>query len=253
MKIVVIGSFYTKYLHDIIFKLYNNNIHVDKVLLGTKAQRVLFKFNSLRRVKKRNGLLDIILRYQLKKKHTVATTYSALETIKKIVGFEIDYFAEVNSGKVLSILSAINDDKIIILAGSGIVDKAFLSTAGDYCINGHPAWLPGYRGVDVVDWALLDGKKVGVSSHFVTQNVDAGSIIVRKHVPMKKNELYADFRERVNEYQAEVVVEAVMKIIHNKLNNLIENDVDASKMCFAASAIIQRKAIKLFNKQIKNL
>jgi methionyl-tRNA formyltransferase len=248
MKVVVVGSFYSKYLHDICKGLHEKNIKVDEVLLGSRFQRFLFKLNSLKRVIKKNGILDVFRRYQLKRNQQGSSSYLSLIDIQGLIGFDLHYFDDVNSGEVMALLSKGSEDQVVILAGSGIVDQAFLECSGGNCINGHPAWLPGYRGVDVVDWALLDCKDIGVSSHFVTPKVDAGSIIVRRQVPIIKNETYTDFRKRVNEYQAEVVVEAVKKVIANDLEGLIENDLPSSKLCYVAPAKVQQKAIQKFTK-----
>jgi len=246
MKVVIVGSFYTKYLHDICVGLNDKNIKVDEVLLGTRVQRLIFKLDSLKRVVKKNGLLDIFRRYLLKRKHKYSYSFPSLVNLQCVLGFELRYFNDVNSGEVLAWLSEGKDDQVVILAGSGMVDKSFLECVGGHCVNGHPAFLPGYRGIDVVDWALLDGKQIGVSSHYVTPLVDAGSIIVRRHIPIIKNETYADFRRRVNESQADVVVEAVEKILSVEIDCLYHNDLNSSKLCFAASAKIQQKAIKKF-------
>lgn len=253
MKVIVVGSVYTKYLHDICKGLYDNNIKIDEVLLGSRIQRILFKLDSLKRVIKKNGLLDALRRYHLKGNPKVFSSHMPLKDIQNLIGFNLHHFNYVNSGEVMGWLSNGRDDQVVVLAGCGIVDQAFLECSGGNCINGHPAWLPGYRGVDVVEWSLLNNKDVGVSSHFVIPKVDAGSIIIRKKVPMKKHEDYTNFRERVNEYQADVVVEAVKKVIANDLDDLIENDILSSKMCYAAPVKLQKKARKIFSKIQKGL
>lgn len=253
MKVVIVGSFYTKYLHDICVGLNDKNIKVDEVLLGSRVQRLMFKLDSLKRVVKKNGILDIFWRYMLKRKQKHSCTFSSLVNLQSLIRFELRYFNDVNSGEVLAWLSDGKYDQVVILAGSGMVDRSFLECAGGHCVNGHPALLPGYRGVDVVDWALLDGKQIGVSSHYVTPLVDAGSIIERKHVPIIKNETYTDFRQRINESQADVVVEAVEKILANQIENLLDNDLNSSKLCFSAPATIQQRAIEKFQIMQKTL
>ena len=136
MKVVIVGSFYTKYLHDICIGLRDKNIKVDEVLLGSRVQRIMFKLDSLKRVVKKNGILDIFRRYLLKRKQKFSCSYSSLINLQRTLGFKLRYFNYVNSGEVMAWLSDGNDDQVVILAGSGIVDKSFLQCAGDHCING---------------------------------------------------------------------------------------------------------------------
>jgi methionyl-tRNA formyltransferase len=247
MKIIIVGSFYNKYVHDICMGLKQEGHNVDTILLGSKVQRITFKLDSIRRVYRKHGFIEVIKRLQQKNKLKIKANFLSLSQLIRNIGAKVIYFDYVNSGYVLSALSEDEGKQVVVLAGSGIVDKAFLNCAGECCINGHPSLLPGYRGLDVVEWALSDLAPIGACSHLVSSVVDGGKVLVSKDVKIIVNETYSEFRERVNEIQAQVVVQGVIQMKKGN-KTVLDNDFTLSKMCFVAPSLIRKKAIENFKK-----
>jgi folate-dependent phosphoribosylglycinamide formyltransferase PurN len=74
---------------------------------------------------------------------------------------------------------------LIVFTGGGIISsKTFKSLPGKDFINCHSGFLPQYRGVDCIYWAIYneDRDKVGVSCHFMTPLIDRGDIISTEKV-----------------------------------------------------------------------
>jgi methionyl-tRNA formyltransferase len=61
---------------------------------------------------------------------------------------------------------------VIVLGGSRIIRKHIIGIPSIGVLNAHPGLLPGYRGVDVIPWAIYYGDPVGVTVHFVDEGVD---------------------------------------------------------------------------------
>ncbi|MBI3011669.1 MAG: formyl transferase [Candidatus Omnitrophica bacterium] len=56
-------------------------------------------------------------------------------------------------------------------------------------INVHPAYLPEGRGIYTNFWSFLEGRPKGVSLHFIDdEGIDSGDIIVRRLLPLGKDE-----------------------------------------------------------------
>lgn len=56
-------------------------------------------------------------------------------------------------------------------------------------INIHPAYLPDYKGVGPVFWALANGEKTsGVSVHYLNEGIDTGGIIKRSKIRIEKKD-----------------------------------------------------------------
>jgi len=74
----------------------------------------------------------------------------------------------------------------ILLAGAPVLRPSLYGLAREGALNRHLGLLPRYRGSDCPIWALaadaLDD--VGFSIHLVTERVDAGDVVARRHVPV---------------------------------------------------------------------
>lgn len=64
---------------------------------------------------------------------------------------------------------------IYLILGAGILSPGCLTRKK--VVNTHPGIIPASRGLDSFKWAILEGKPLGVTLHYVDQEVDAGEII----------------------------------------------------------------------------
>lgn len=77
----------------------------------------------------------------------------------------------------------------ICLAGfMKIVPPSFVKDWQGRLINLHPSLLPAYPGLESIEKAHADGQDLGVSVHFVSEDVDAGKIISQRRC-LKKTEV----------------------------------------------------------------
>jgi methionyl-tRNA formyltransferase len=51
-------------------------------------------------------------------------------------------------------------------------------------VNVHRSYLPYNRGLDPLQWALVDGTPAGVTIHVMTEAVDAGPIVAQREMPL---------------------------------------------------------------------
>ncbi|HEX8101385.1 MAG TPA: formyltransferase family protein, partial [Solirubrobacteraceae bacterium] len=76
--------------------------------------------------------------------------------------------------------------ELVVLAGyMQLVTPGFLGRFPDRVINVHPALLPAFPGLRVIQQALDYGVKVfGVTVHFVDEGVDSGRIILQRAIEL---------------------------------------------------------------------
>ena len=56
-------------------------------------------------------------------------------------------------------------------------------------INFHDGPLPGYAGMYVTTWALINGEREhGISWHWMTKEIDAGGVLIEKRFPLSRDE-----------------------------------------------------------------
>lgn len=253
MKIVIVASRENAYVRAIVSGAIDRGLEVSKILIGSKAENFLFKVNSLRRIYSRLGWREVLRRLITRNSeiYGLPSPLQSLRACAAAAGVAVVEYDFVNGGAVLAELAEARGG-VVVLAGCGIVDKAFIAAANGNCINGHPALLPGLRGVDVVEWALYRGVKTGVTAHRVEPSVDAGEIIVTKDVPIVSGEAYLDFRRRILIAQANVVVEALSQLVTGQARP-IAHDISQSEICFAASDEVRRDAVKKYLEATKTI
>jgi phosphoribosylglycinamide formyltransferase-1 len=104
--------------------------------------------------------------------------------------------------------------ELVVLAGYlQLVSPGFLAAFPQRVINVHPALLPAFPGLHVVQAALDYGAKVfGVTVHFVDTGVDTGPIILQRALELPDAEDAQEVLERLHPIEHELLVEAVQKI-----------------------------------------
>ncbi len=115
--------------------------------------------------------------------------------------------------------------ELIVLAGfMTILSGKFINAYKNRIINVHPALIPsfcgdGFYGLKVHEAALAKGVKVtGATVHFVTEETDAGPIILQKAVDVEDDDTPETLQKRVME-QAEwkILPEAVKLFTEGRL------------------------------------
>lgn len=109
-----------------------------------------------------------------------------------------------------------------LIAGAGLLPADLVQN--HKIINSHPAYLPEVRGLDALKWAIHLKKKIGVTSHFVVENADAGFMINRQEIPVYQNDTFHLLAFRQYRKEIDMLVDAVEKItVQNEFTALDES------------------------------
>ena len=99
-----------------------------------------------------------------------------------------------------------------------ILSKEFVEHFQWRIINIHPALLPSFPGLHPQRAALEYGVKIsGCTVHFVTDEVDAGPIILQYPVPVKKGDNEESLSERILENEHKIYPRAIKLYIEKRL------------------------------------
>jgi methionyl-tRNA formyltransferase len=105
------------------------------------------------------------------------------------------------------------DVDVIINQSQNILKGELLSIPKIGVINRHNALLPMNRGRLTPFWVLYKGEKeTGVSIHFVTEELDAGDIIVQKRFPVTKRDNFNSIVKKNYELALIAMLEALDKL-----------------------------------------
>jgi phosphoribosylglycinamide formyltransferase-1 len=104
--------------------------------------------------------------------------------------------------------------ELVVAAGyMRLLDPAFLDVFPQRVINVHPALLPAFPGLHVVQQALDYGVKVfGVTVHFLDSGIDTGPIILQRALHLPDAEDVDQVLTHLHPIEHELLVEAVMLI-----------------------------------------
>ena len=100
---------------------------------------------------------------------------------------------------------------LVALAGfMRILSPAFVDQFAGRLMNIHPSLLPDYPGLDTHRRAIADGaREHGATVHFVTQDLDAGPVIIQGRVEVLENDSEHTLAARVHEVEHRIYPEAV--------------------------------------------
>ncbi|MDD2446002.1 MAG: formyltransferase family protein [Clostridia bacterium] len=155
-------------------------------------------------------------------------------------------------------LNTINDKKfenfltkkeayLIVYAGGGIIRNNIIEKTKYGVLNAHSGWLPFFRGMNVIEWALLYGFRPYTTVHLIDAGIDTGRILFKESIPLA-NDLYT-IRGNATVHN----VELLTKIINNfssYLNNSIHQEIKEGKQFFVMHTRLKNLVSKfLENKQ----
>jgi len=109
--------------------------------------------------------------------------------------------------------------RLVVLAGwMEILNPAFITRFPNRIVNVHPALLPAFAGIHVIEQTLAYGVKLaGVTVHFVDEGVDSGAIILQQAYELPYPRDIAVVEQRVHEIEHELLPRAVSLIARGKV------------------------------------
>jgi methionyl-tRNA formyltransferase len=113
-----------------------------------------------------------------------------------------------NTRSFIDLIESMEPDLILVVAYGKIFRPRSLAVPKLGCVNLHASLLPKYRGVAPVNWAVMNGEtETGVTTIFMNEGVDTGDMILRKAVPLGKDQTAGEVLEMLAAVGAEVVAE----------------------------------------------
>ena len=86
-----------------------------------------------------------------------------------------------------------------LICGAGIIPKKYIIK--NKMINCHSGIIPNSRGLDSLKWSVFNSKVVGITLHFIDENVDMGKIIHQTITPISPRESFKEFAKKHYDYE----------------------------------------------------
>ncbi len=120
--------------------------------------------------------------------------------------------------KIIDICKKYNIDLISLARYMRILSPNFVWRYPNRIINIHPSLLPAFPGALAYAQAFERGTKiVGVTSHYVTENLDQGPIIFQDSFKVNPNDTLEQIKSKGQKLEAETLLKATKMHLENKL------------------------------------
>ena len=152
----------------------------------------------------------------------IVGTEKTLEAMAKKVKIPFIVIEERNQekaeSKLIDICKKYNVDLIALARYMRILTPNFVWRYPSRIINIHPSLLPAFPGAVAYAQAFERGTKiVGVTSHYVTENLDQGPIIFQDSFKVDPNDSLEQIKKKGQKLEAETLLRAVKMHLDNKL------------------------------------
>jgi formyl transferase-like protein/prenyltransferase/squalene oxidase-like repeat protein len=127
-------------------------------------------------------------------------------------GFEAVEVDSLNSPQAVNLIRDKQID-LCLYAGAGIMRKDIIAAAPLGLLNAHMGILPGYRGMNVAEWAAWNGDPVGCTVHLIDTGIDTGDILIVREVDTSRAGSIAELRKLVDQAQIALLGEVVQYIL----------------------------------------
>jgi len=112
----------------------------------------------------------------------------------------------------VAVLTKLQPELIVVVAFKILPPEVFLIPRKG-AFNLHASLLPRFRGAAPINWAIIRGEEqTGVTTFFLQERVDTGSILFQESIPIGPNETAGELHDRLSLLGAEVVLNTVRAI-----------------------------------------
>jgi methionyl-tRNA formyltransferase len=135
----------------------------------------------------------------------------------------------LRGGQALEMLEELAPELIAVVAYGKLLPPDILTLPPRGCVNIHGSLLPKYRGAAPVQRAIMQGESVtGVTSIFMSAELDAGDIIQARETRIADGETFGELYDRLGDMGAELLSETVGLIAAGLTRGVPQDDSLAS-------------------------
>lgn len=152
--------------------------------------------------------------------------------------------------KMCEVIHEHGADTIAMAGYMRMVTPYFLNSFSGRVVNIHPAILPAFPGIHGARDAVNYGVKFsGCSVHFVSEEMDAGPIIIQGIVPCSHSDTEEDLQARIHALEHRIYVQALQWLSQNRLEvkehivHLLPDISASSCSTLCASALCVRSSL----------
>jgi len=181
---------------------------------GSRLLKKIWKKLFLRQAAYQSGNSENILNFR--KVNNISIT--ELDEFQTKYSIPVISCSSLNDAIVVNGLQEIQPD-LVVFTGGGLIRQDVLSNSGNGVLNCHMGLLPPYRGMDVVEWPILEDhiEQVGITVHFMDQGLDTGDILRVRQIQPRKGENISGLRDRIEPIMCQTLVDTCIDFLNEKI------------------------------------
>lgn len=160
------------------------------------------------------------------------------------------YVLEHNSEECCRLLRE-NQITIGVISGARILDQKVIESVAKGIINIHPGLLPEGRGLDALQWAIIENRPLGVTAHIINRRVDNGRILKRFEICEYFDDTLIDLSLRLEQAQTTILAEAITTLEINPIE-CFDLVGDAYPLHRKMPPELENQLPSLFNRRLKD-
>jgi methionyl-tRNA formyltransferase len=135
----------------------------------------------------------------------------------------------LKDGEATEIIAKLGCDLIVVVAYGRLLPNDMLALPPLGCVNIHASLLPKYRGAAPIQHAIMNGEDMtGVTSAYITEQLDAGDMIFTKKTPIRLEDTAADLHDRLAKMGSQLLADTIYAIERGEAPRIPQNDADAT-------------------------
>ena len=172
--------------------------------------------------------------------------FTKVEDFKENFEIPVRYCNTLNDSVVLNTLKKSQPD-IVVFTGGGLIRNDVLENSGAGVLNCHMGCLPQYRGMDVVEWPILEDnfEEIGMTVHFMDKGIDTGDILQIKKVKVESNENIKQLRERFEPIMCRQMVKVCLGYLNGRLKRIPQKLEDGKQYFIMHPRLIKHAETKM--------
>lgn len=140
--------------------------------------------------------------------------YHSVHAVCRACDVPVSTEPDINKTSVIERIRTADPDLILSIACGQKVGPELLAVPDRGCINLHGSLLPKYRGRATAFWVLYhDEDESGVTAHYMTEDFDAGEIVMQRRFEITDGDSMDDVYQKVVETGSDIAIALIEMVL----------------------------------------
>ena len=176
-----------------------------------------------------HNILEVYTQPPTKKNRGQKINSSPIHQYSDQIKIKVRHPNNLDTKEELKYLSDLKPDVVIVVAYGKILPTKFLDLKNILFINIHASLLPKWRGAAPIHRSIMSlNDETGVSIMKIVPKLDAGPVMLKSKIKIKKETNFGDLSERLSILGSKMIIDSLNLIENNKAKFIPQNEREAT-------------------------